>query len=298
MSVRTHYKLIGAAGAAALALGALAGPALAAASSASVSYTCGTPFGPIHPSAVYNVASAPATLAVGQPLATTATLHLDPSANGVAQGLGWSSFNGTITTSPSATQAGLKLKIAKTTVTPGLGTTTDAPAKGSTLTGTKVGTFTFALGNLGHVHLNGFDAAGNPAATPSADFPNAAAGVTRCTNDATTTNLTVGATPVTVTVVKDTTKTAEKAKYSAKKNIATGVATVTSRFGTPATGKVKFTLKKGTHKVKVITAKMKKGKASAAFKHVSAKGKYSITGKYLGSATLKGSAGTAKFTVR
>jgi hypothetical protein len=73
---------------------------------------------------------------------------------------------------------------------------------------------------------------------------------------------------------------------------------VKSRFGTAAAGKVKFTLKRGTHKVTSITAKLKKGKASAAFKHVSKKGKYSITGKYLGSATLKGSAGTAKFTVR
>ena len=298
MSVRTHYKLIGAAGAAALALGALAGPALAAASSASVSYTCGTPFGPIHPSAVYNVASAPATLAVGQPLATTATLHLDPSANGVAQGLGWSSFNGTITTSPSATRAGLNLKIAKTTVNPALGGTTDAPAKGSTLTGTKVGTFTFKLGDLGHVHLNGFDSAGNPAATPSADFPNAAAGVTRCTNDATTTNLTVGATPVTIKVVKDTTKTAEKASYSAKKKIATGTAKVKSRFGTAATGKVKFTLKKGTKIGQASQGHAEEGRGQGRLQGREGEGEVLDHRRLRRQRGLKGSSGRATFTVR
>ena len=69
--------------------------------------------------------------------------------------------------------------------------------------------------------------------------------------------------------------------------------------GGTVTGKVKFTLKKGTKPVKSITAKLKKGKASAAFKHVSAKGKYSIIGKYTGSASLKGSSGNkAKFKVK
>ena len=151
------------------------------------------------------------------------------------------------------------------------------------------------------MHLNGFDSAGNPAATPSADFPNAAAGVTRCTNDATTTNLTVGATPVTVKVVKDKSKTAEKASYSAKKDIAKGTATVKSRFGTPATGRVTFTLKKGTKIVKTGRDTLnRKGVASFSFKGVKAKGKYSIIGKYRQGSdkALKGSSGKKTFTVR
>ena len=300
MSVRTHYKLIGAAGAAALALGALAGPALAAASTASVSYTCNTAFGPAHPSAVYNMSSPPATMAVGQGVATTATITLDTATTGLATaGLGWTSFNGTITTNPSATQAGLNLKVKKTTLgTGGAPGTTVAPATGTILAGTKLGTFTFTLGNLGLVALNGFDPSG--AKLGSASFPSpGAGGNSRCLNDAAGgTQLLDGVNPITVNVVKDTTKTAEKAKFSAKTKTATGLATVTSKFGTPATGKVKFTLKKGTKTVKSITAKLKKGKASAAFKHVTAKGKYSITGKYAGSATLKGSSGKAKFTVK
>ena len=301
MSVRTHYKLIGAAGAAALALGALAGPALAAASTASASYTCNTQFGPAHPSAVYNMSSPPATLAVGQGVATTATITLDAGTTGLATaGLGWTSFNGTITTAPSATLAGLSLKVKKTTLgTGGAPGTTVAPATGSILAGTKLGTFTFTLGNLGSVALNGFDPAGTKLG--SASFPSPGpTGNGRCFNDAAGgTPLLAAGNPVTVNVVKDTTKTAEKAKYSAKKNTATGIATVTSRFGTPATGKVTFTLKKGTHKVKSVKGTLnKKGVASVAFKHVAKKGKYSITGKYAGSATLTGSADKAKFTVK
>ena len=61
---------------------------------------------------------------------------------------------------------------------------------------------------------------------------------------------------------------------------------------------MKFTLKKGTKTVKSITAKLKKGKASAAFKKVSKKGSYSITASFAGDAGLKGSSGKATFKVK
>src|SRR5690242_1540299 len=95
MSVRTHYKLIGAAGAAALAL-SVAGPALAAGEeTASVAYTCTTALGDAHPSAVYHVNAPKAKMAAGQPLGTTATFSLDAATTGLAvAGLGWTSFNG------------------------------------------------------------------------------------------------------------------------------------------------------------------------------------------------------------
>ena len=38
--------------------------------------------------------------------------------------------------------------------------------------------------------------------------------------------------------------------------------------------------------------------ATASFKNVKAKGKYSITAKYAGNAALKGSTGKATFTVK
>jgi hypothetical protein len=299
MSVRSkHLKLVGVAGAAALTVGALAAPALAANSTAHAAYTCSVPapFPPATPTADYSVAPAPATMAVGQPLATTATFTLDAGTTALAAGLGWSKFNGTITTKPSASQAGLSLKFPKTTLGNGTAGSTVANATGSTLAGSAVvNSFTFVLGDLGDVKLNGYDSGGN--FVGSVEFPTSGS-FGKCVNDAGTTHLKNGAADVVTKIVKDTTTSKVKAAYSAKKNIAKGTAVVKSKYGTKATGKVKFTLKKGTHKIKTITSKLnKKGIAKAAFKGVKAKGKYSITGKYTGSATLKGSSGKARFKV-
>ena len=79
---------------------------------------------------------------------------------------------------------------------------------------------------------------------------------------------------------KDKSKTATKATYNAKKDVATGTAKVKGHFGLAGTGKVKFTLKKGTKTVKSVTATLKKGAAKAAFKNVKAKGSYSITAAF------------------
>ncbi len=103
----------------------------------------------------------------------------------------------------------------------------------------------------------------------------------------------------TITVSKDKTTTATSADYNATKNIATGKAKVKSHFGLKPTGSVKFTLKKGTHKIKTLSGKLnKKGIAKVSFKGVKAKGKYSITGKYTGNKALKGSSGKATFAVK
>jgi hypothetical protein len=297
MTVRSaQLKLVGAAGAAALAVSALASPALAA-GTASITYTCTTPLGDAHPSAVYSVANAPAKMAAGQPSKTTATFTLDPATTALATGqLGWSKFSGTIKTTPSASKAGLNLKIPRTALG-SLGNSTVAHAKGSTLAGTKVGSFTFALGALGTVSLTGYDSSGTKLGT--VDFPNSDGTFGRCQNDAGSTTLMNGATAVTTKVVKDTTKTKESASYAAKKKKASSSAKVKSHFGTPATGKVTFTLKKGTHKVKTLKGKInKKGVAKVVFKGVKAKGKYSITAKYAGSKSLKGSSGKDTFTVK
>ena len=104
----------------------------------------------------------------------------------------------------------------------------------------------------------------------------------------------------TIAVSKDASKTATKASYNAKKDVATGTAKVAgAKFKLAGTGKVKFTLKKGTKTIgKAITAKLKKGKATAAFKNVKAKGSYSITASFKGDAGLKGSSGKATFKVK
>jgi hypothetical protein len=297
MSLRSkHLKLVGVAGAAALTVGALASPALAN-GQATVNYTCTTALGDAHPSAAFDVASAPASMAVGQPLATTGTFTLDAATTGLATGgLHWVTFKGSITTAPSASQAGLKLSFPKTTLGNGAGGTTVADATGSTLAGSAVtDSFTFLLGDLGKVSLTGFDAGGTNLGTIV--FPTSGS-FGPCTNDATTTTLMDGGNPVTTKVVKDKTTTSASAAYSAKKKVATGTAKVKSKFGTAATGTVKFTLKKGTHTIKSLSGKLSKGVAKVSFTGVKSKGKYSITAAYGGSKTLTGSTDKASFTVK
>jgi hypothetical protein len=295
---RTHLTLVGAAGAAAaLAISTFAAPALAAGgSTASVNYTCGTAFGPVHPTAVYNVAAAPTKMVVGQPLKTKSTFTLDAATTGLAtSALGWTKFSGTIQSAPSGSLAGLSLKIPKTPLGNGAAGTTVSHPTGSTVVGSKTGTFSLGLGSLDKVVLNGFDASGPKG---SVSFPDKASSNTKCTNDATSTPLMAGSSAVTVKVGKDTTKTAESAKYSSKKHTATSTAKVKSKFGSKATGKVTFTLKKGSKTVKTAKGSLnKKGVATASFKKITAGGKYSITAKYAGSKTLTGSTGKASFKV-
>lgn len=301
MSVRTHYKLIAVASASALAIGTAAGAAVATGpSTATVQYSCTTSFGPATPSASYTVSEAPATMAAGQPLATTAAFTLDSGTTGLATGvLHWTSFSGTITTAPSATQAGLKLTIPKTTLGNGAGGSTNATATGKTLAGTLPGPFTFLLGNLGRVTLNGFTGttpAGSvvfPTAGSFGQCTNTAVGGTTPLQDATPAN-------VTTTIVKDTTTTTASATYSARKDLATGIAKVRSHFGLKPTGKVSFVLKRGTHKIAATRATLNtKAIAKAQFKGVKRPGRYTIIEKYLGNASLKASPiAKAHFTVR
>jgi len=303
MSVRSHYKLLGAAGAAALTVGVLAGPAVAAGEeTATVNYTCTSPAGDATPSATYAVNKPPATMIAGQviKLPATATFTLDAGTTGLATvGLGWKSFGGTLKTTPTATRTGLNMTLEKTPLANGPAGTTVANVSGKALLrGFKAGTYTLKLGNIGHVHLQGYDAADNPL-SPPVDFPTKDNAFKPCVNNAGATTLRDAlSNPATVKVTKDKTTTAVVAAYNGKKNIATGKAKVKSHFGLKPTGKVKFTLKKGSHVVKTLKASVnKKGIAKATFKHVSKKGKYSITGKYLGNKALKVSSGKDTFRV-
>lgn len=299
MSVRTkNLKLVGVGSAVALAVGAVAAPALAA-GTASVSYTCVSPAGNATPSADYTVDTAPATMVVGQPLGTTATFTLDAGTTALATtALGWDSFKGSITTKPSATEAGLALKVAKTKLGNGAGGTTVAPAAGSSLAGTQVGAFTFVLGDLGDVKLTGFDAGGTKLGT--VHFPNSDGTFGQCMNDAGTTTLTDGGNPVTTTLVKDGSTTKVHAAYLAKHHKVLATAKVSGKVGhLPGTGKVRFFLKKGTHTLKAVSGTLnKKGIAKVIINKHLAKGKYVVKAKYKGDASLKASSGKTRFTVK
>ena len=192
-------------------------------------------------------------MAAGQPLGDHRHLHAGRRDHRLASGvLGWTSFNGTIATTPGAAQAGLNLTIAKTTLGNGTAGATDAATTRLDARRLQGGTFTFKLGDLGLVTLNGFDATGKKLGTVT--FPGSFG---QCINDAGTTTL-QNATPAdaTTTIVKDKTTTTEKAKYAAKKKTATGTANVKSRFGIAPTGKVTFILKKGAKTIKTAKGKI------------------------------------------
>lgn len=295
MSVRSkNLKLVGVGGAAALVVGAVAAPALAA-GTASVNYTCTiTGVGSATPSALYNVASAPATMVVGQPLSTTATITLDAGTTALAQAQGWAKIKGTIATKPSASKAGLALKLPKTPVNQTPGGTTDLSGKGSTLAGTKVGDFAFKLGDLGLVKLTGYSASGQKLNTVK--FPDGG-NFQPCTNNDGTTPIMDGATAMTTKLVKDASTTTVHAKYLATKKATRAKAHVSGKLGhLPGTGTVRFFLMKGTNTVAKASGKLnKKGIAHVTIKKALASGKYKMKAKYGGDARLKASTGTARF---
>jgi hypothetical protein len=310
MSLRNtkNLKLISAAGAALALTAAVAAPALAAGEeTADVTYTCSG--GLATPTAHYAVNAPPAKMVAGQTvkLGTTSTLTLNPTDSSLAQGalsdpgpppVQATQFNATIKTKPSNKAVGLNLKTAKTDFGNNGDGSTTATASGKTLLrSAAAGTFTLKLGDIGHVHLVGFDSSGNKLKT--FDFPSSDGSFGPCTNDAGKTTLKDSANdPATIKVVKDSTTTAVTAGYAPAKNQATGTAKVKSHFGLKPTGKVKFTLKKGTHVIKTVTSKLnKKGIAKAAFAGVASHGKYSIVGKYAGNAGLKSSSGKDTFSV-
>lgn len=102
-----------------------------------------------------------------------------------------------------------------------------------------------------------------------------------------------------IAVVKDGSSTTAKASYSAKRDRATGIATVSSAHGVVApTGTVKFLLKRGTQKVASLTKALSGGKATAVFTGVRRSGRYTIVATYPGSNLLNGSRGSARFSVR
>jgi len=304
MTVRsTHLKLIGAAGAAALAISTVATPAVAAGPVlASVHYKClALNSVNVTPSAQYNVAAPPTSLVAGQTkkLATTSTFHLNPTDTTLAEGsLGATAFSGTIKTSPSNAGVGLGLSFPKTALGNDTGGSTTANATGSaSLRFTKAGSFTLKLGAVGKVFLQGYDLSGNKAS--SASFPDSTQGNGPCKNTAGSTALRdASAKAAVVTVSKDKSKTKTSAGYKATKHLVKGKANVKGHFGLAGKGKVKFILKKGTHKVAATKAKLnKKGVAHAKFKHVTKHGKYSITAKFPGDKALKKSSGKARFKV-
>lgn len=102
----------------------------------------------------------------------------------------------------------------------------------------------------------------------------------------------------TVNVVKAGSTTRVGATYQARKDTAVGRATVKTSNRIAATGKVKFILKRGAHKVGAATRTLHGGKAAATFKKIHKHGTYKLTVQYLGSTRVNRSTGSDTFRVR
>lgn len=271
MTVRsTHLKLIGAAGAAALAIGTVATPAVAA--SQDINYTCNT-LGPtsvgIDPGAI------PAKMVAGQKSKRTMKMvvHLKAAQVLLAPG---QTVSGTITSKGAHNTFPFNMTIPSQT----LPTSGPADVKASgpgTIRPLSAGTWTVKAGNIAaSLTVSGLGTLPDSCKAPA--------------NSSTHFG--------TITVSKDKSTTKTGAAYKATKHLVKGKAKVKGHFGLAGSGKVKFILKKGTHKVAATKAKLnKKGVAHVQFKHVTKHGKYSVTAKFPGDKALKKSSGKAKFKV-
>lgn len=94
------------------------------------------------------------------------------------------------------------------------------------------------------------------------------------------------------------TKTTVKVKHSKKTKKATVRVKVTKAKKKSATGKAKVVIKKGKKTVGKRTVKLKSGSAKVVFKKIRAKGKYTVTVKYVGTKTQKKSSKKASFRVK
>lgn len=288
----TQLKLVGATSAALLIAGAAAAPAMAAGEeTASATYSC---FGGlVSITAAIAVDAPPATLVAGQTkrLAATGNVVIDAPSTKLAQDFyKWKSVDGTITTPLPTTPAGLDMTVDLTTLgNQPDGSTLATPHGSMVVKPTQAGTYTLALGDF-RATLQGYDASGATIDNPSPIDCGNAAGPVSLKDSA-------GAV-ATIKVNKDTTKTATSAAYSGTKHVVKGKAKVKSHFGLKATGKVKFQLLKGTHKIASVKAKVNaKGIAKAVFKNITKKGKYTVKAAYLGNKALKGSKGSTTVKV-
>jgi hypothetical protein len=277
MSVRTkNLKLVGVGSAVALTIGAIAAPAMAA--TQNLTYSCAT-LGPT--ATTFDFGSLMPTMVAGQkdthPMSQV--IHLSAAQGALAKSLG-DSVKGKLTAKGAGNTMPFSMKVPSTVLT---GAAQDINASGTgTIRPTKAGTWTVSLGSM-TAALTLTKAGTDTPVTDSCTAPTDG-----------TQNL------GTVTVTKDKSKTVVVAGYNATKDKATGKATVKGKtYQLPDTGKVKFTLKKGSTVKATDTEKLNaKGKATAVFKNVKKAGTYTIKASFGGDKGLKGSSGSDTFTVK
>ena len=271
MSVRNHYKLVGAAGAAALTLGALAGPALAAGAVDRCGHLHLLDHELRRPSPVGHLQrrrSRPPRWSPASGSGDDVDRHPRRwRPRGLASrglGLGHVQRHDHLEGHRHERRSGPEDPPRPRWATARAARPTRRrPARSPRRT--KAGTFTFKPGRAATcVTLTGFDASGKK--INSISFPTTGTSASARTTAGTTTLMDAAPTAVTITVIKDSTTTKDKASTTPRRTSATGTATVKSKFGIAGTGKVTFTLKKGSKTVKTVKGTLKKGVAKATFK--------------------------------
>jgi hypothetical protein len=298
MSVRSHLKLISAAGASALMLGLVAAPSGAAVptmTATGVKYSCFN--GAINAAADVSLQTPTSTtLVAGQKesLLGSITVKLPHGATDLMLGtLHWDSFTGTVTAPVPTKTVGLQMTAPLTPVgtPPGTaGSETDATATGNaTLDYPAAGSYSVSIGNF-TATLQGYKS-GSKTGSPVAIGCLAPTDGTNVLKDG-------SSQPVAITVSKDASKTTAKAAYAKAKHVVTASAHVKGKtYGLIGSGKVKFLLKHGTKTISKAVALNKKGNATFKFKNITKKGKYTLTAKYGGNGGLKSSSSTVHFTI-
>jgi hypothetical protein len=296
-----NVKLVGATGAAVALAAAVALPAVAAGGfKARTTYNCNDA---AIAAVTFAMNTPPKTMAAGQTVkvrdSSKVTLDADTTTF-FKSVLDWRKFGGTMT-SPTAPDSGLKLAIPVTKLDDnGDGTSTALATGNALLRATKTGTYTVRFGDVAAT-LQGYNTDGTKNGEPLIfdSNSNAPSAAPSCTNtNGTTTPKSAGGRAATVKVVKDRTTTSVSAAFSRAKHQITSAAKVKSHFGLKPTGIVKLSLKKGTHTIKTVKARLNaSGVATAVFKNVHSSGKYTVKGVYGGSSRLKSSSGSKGVTV-
>lgn len=292
---RLSVKLLGAAGAAALAIGAGVGAMPAEAAPVTISYDCAAGYAPL--GVVMDLGTLPTTMVAGQTVTQTihdGVLHLpNQTVQALVGLLGYDNLAADVVSTSGTpytlTVPATDLPSASEAADPDL--TVDIPATGAfTLTATTAGHLDVVAGAIAPT-LHGSTA--GVAADP---FPISCDAPTDGSQD-------LGS----ITVVKDASTTSTSAAYKAKNRTATLTAKVKgAKYGMAGTGKVTFTVKKGKKTVKTLRGVLKNGVARASFKapknptkkKAVVPVKYTVKAAFAGDSALKSSAGGSTFTVK
>ena len=281
LSIAGSSRLVGAAGAVALAAGTLGVMAPTDAATGTLTYTCAVPGLGDQPFTMVADTDAPKKIAYGETVAptTTGTVTVPENvttfvrdANGAKKVDGKADVASTVDGSASP----WALTVPRTNVPPNGGMALVGKGPTGTFEGKKVGSvYDIAVGNF-TATMNFYEANDTPSVPPSAQIP--------CTL-----NPGQHAAVDTIAVVKDATTTGATAPDISKGAKAQARVLVGSEHGTTPKGKIKAKLVRNGKiwQTKILT--LREGARTVTFQRIRVKGNFKVRVKYVGRESWKGS---------